>query len=121
MLHVNALFVAAEPGPITLAPVVSQTRGAIYGGSVDRALALGGIAQLNHPNFHHGADLEVLLTLAARGLTLVEIENQAVDSNNEGTRGMDRRRRSGTRRCCAARACSGRRPTTRTTMEMERR
>ena len=84
LLHVNALFVAKEPGPITFSRLVSRTRAAIYGGSVDRALALGGIAQLNHPNFHHGADLEVLLALAARGLTLVEIENRAVDSNNEG-------------------------------------
>lgn len=84
LLHVNALFGAAVPGPIVLEPPTSLARAAIYGRAVDRAIALGGLAQLNHPNFQYGADLDVLLALAARGLTLVEIENRAVDSNNEG-------------------------------------
>lgn len=84
LLHVNALFVAEAAGRVDLERLPGRARAEIYGRSVDRALALGGIAQLNHPNFHHGADLEVLLALAARGLTLVEIENRAVDSNNEG-------------------------------------
>jgi hypothetical protein len=84
LLHVNALFVAPSPGPIVLDPPKSLARAALYGSAVDRALALGGVAQLNHPNFQYGASLDVLLALAARGLTLVEIENRAVDSNNEG-------------------------------------
>jgi hypothetical protein len=84
LLHVNALFVGSTPGRITLEPPPSLARAELYGRAVDRAIALGGIAQLNHPNFQHGADLDVLLALAARGLTLVEIDNRAVDSGNEG-------------------------------------
>ncbi|MEP7124461.1 MAG: hypothetical protein ABJE95_26270 [Byssovorax sp.] len=84
LLHVNALFVGPSPGRITLESPMILARTELYGRAVDRAIALGGIAQLNHPNFQHGADLEVLVALAARGLTLVEIENRAVDSGNEG-------------------------------------
>jgi hypothetical protein len=84
LLHVNALFVGPKAGRVAWDPPSSLARTALYGGAVEEAVALGGIAQLNHPNFHHGADLEVLVALAARGLTLVEIENRAVDSGNEG-------------------------------------
>jgi len=84
LLHVNALFVTPSLGPLAFDPPSNLARVALYGRAVDRAIALGGIAQLNHPNFQHGADLEVLVVLAARGLTLVEIENKAVDSGNEG-------------------------------------
>jgi hypothetical protein len=84
LLHVNALFVAPSPGRIAFDPEASPARVALYGRAVDRAIALGGVAQLNHPNFQHGADLEVLVALAARGLALVEIANEAVDSGNEG-------------------------------------
>src|SRR5262249_7959804 len=59
----------------------------IYEDSVDLARRMGGLAQLNHPNFHFGADLEVLLALGRRGLALVEIANMAVDSRNEGDPG----------------------------------
>ena len=84
LLHVNALFVGSSPGRISLDPPPSFARSELYGRAVDKAIALGGIAQLNHPSFQHGADVEVLVALAARGLTLVEIENRAVDSGNEG-------------------------------------
>ena len=84
LLHVNALFVAPEAGRIYLPTAASQSRVALYGSAVDRAIALGGLAQLNHPNFQHGASLEVLVALAERGLALVEIANEAVDSGNEG-------------------------------------
>ena len=84
LLHVNALFVGSKEGRISWDPPSSITRTALYGGAVEQAVALGGVAQLNHPNFQHGAELEVLVALAARGLTLVEIENRAVDSGNEG-------------------------------------
>lgn len=84
LLHVNALFVGAKPGRIILDPSMRLDRSELYGRAVDRAIALGGVAQLNHPNFQHGADVEVLVALAARGLTLVEIENRALDSGNEG-------------------------------------
>ena len=84
LLHLNALFVARTPGPTIFGPPASQVRADLYGRALDRALALGGVAQLDHPNFQGGADLDVLLSLTARGLTLVEIANEAVDSDNEG-------------------------------------
>ena len=84
LLHINALFTGETTGRISLDPPASPARVELYGRAVDRAIALGGIAQLNHPNFQHGADLEVLVALAARGLTLIEIENRALDSGNEG-------------------------------------
>ncbi len=84
LLHINALFTGETRGRVSLDPPASLARVELYGRAVDRAIALGGIAQLDHPNFQHGADLEVLIALAARGLTLVEIENRALDSGNEG-------------------------------------
>jgi hypothetical protein len=82
LLHVNALFITTTDAPDP--PAASRSRIDIYGHSVDRALALGGLAQVNHPNFQGGADVEVLVAMAKRGATLVEIANQAVDSGNEG-------------------------------------
>lgn len=89
LLHVNGLFVnepaAGDPGaPIEWDMPSSLARVDLYGRAVDRALSLGGIAQLNHPNFQFAADAEIAVTLARRGLLLVEIANQAVDSENEG-------------------------------------
>jgi hypothetical protein len=97
LLHINALFVAARgeggaarqseqsPGaPASWGPLLGLSRVELYGRAVDRARALGGLAQLNHPNFHRGADLGVILALARRGLALIEIANQAADSDNDG-------------------------------------
>jgi hypothetical protein len=91
LLHVNALFVAGPAdGPLLPAQDrwTTPRRDDIYGRAVDVARSLGGIAQLNHPNFHRAADIEILMTLARRGLTLVEIANEAVDSANEGGAGV---------------------------------
>ncbi len=43
---------------------------------------MGGLAQLNHPNFHYGADGPLVAALARDGLTLLEIANQSWDSND---------------------------------------
>lgn len=84
LFHVNALFITPPSGPIRFAPLPGNPRLPLYARAVDQALSMGGLAQLNHPNFVYAADLEILLALAARGLTLVEIANQAVDSRNDG-------------------------------------
>jgi len=84
LLHVSALFVGAARGPVHLGRPASLRRADLYARAVDRAVAMGGLAQLDHPNFHHGADLGILLGLAARGVGLLEVENAAVDSGNEG-------------------------------------
>jgi hypothetical protein len=44
---------------------------------------MGGIAQLNHPNYEYSADAQLVTGLARDGLTLLEIANQASDSNND--------------------------------------
>jgi hypothetical protein len=84
LLHVNALFVTSAPFWVYLGIPENKRRTFLYARAVDRALALGGLAQLNHPNFQGGAGLDELLALASRGLALVEIANMAVDSDNEG-------------------------------------
>ena len=84
LLHVNGLFVGPSREHVRFPTDGSLRRIDLYGRAVDRALASGGLAQLNHPNFHHGADAEILIALARRGLALVEIANMAVDSDNEG-------------------------------------
>lgn len=86
LLHVNAL--AVDMGRLDAAAAIEEPR------SVDRVAryehgmrvteALGGVAQLNHPNFHLAATQDDLLRLARSGLRLFEVANEAWDSNNEG-------------------------------------
>lgn len=83
LLHVNALFTTAEEGTVHV-PASGPTRAARFRAGIDRARALGGIAQINHPNFHYAADAGLLRELAAQGAMLLEVWNEAVDSNNEG-------------------------------------
>jgi hypothetical protein len=89
LLHVNALFLPQDPPARRWEPPPASAsaplrREDIYGRAVDAAQSLGGLAQLNHPNFHFGADASMWVSLWRRGLLLVEIANQAVDSANEG-------------------------------------
>lgn len=85
LLHVNALVVEPEhEGHVPLQAFGIPARVDVYAGSMERASQLGGIAQLNHPNFHRAADADLLASLAERGLRLFELANEAVDSENEG-------------------------------------
>lgn len=84
LLHVNALIVdAGHDAEVTL-PADTTAREAIYGASVEWARAHGAVAQLNHPNFHYAADAATIARLARRGLVLLEIANEAWDSENAG-------------------------------------
>lgn len=83
LLHVNALFVDPERS-VEAPPLRSDDRLAVYRHAIGLAHALGGIAQLDHPNFHWAADADVLVALAADGLELFEVANLAIDSANEG-------------------------------------
>ncbi|HVH41447.1 MAG TPA: CehA/McbA family metallohydrolase [Labilithrix sp.] len=86
LLHVNALFVKSAADVDIPSASDRPERVARYAKALELTETLGGIAQLNHPNFHYAADADTLVALAARGLALVEIANMAVDSANEGDR-----------------------------------
>jgi hypothetical protein len=87
LLHVNALMVTDTSVPEvrwSLPPGV-PTRLARYSDALARTEQLGGIAQLNHPNFHWGADAALIEQLvASHGLKLFEVANQSSDVANEG-------------------------------------
>ncbi len=85
LLHVNALFVrpTSQTAP-PWGPLRSRTRLHLFGRALGTTRALGGLAQLNHPNFHYAANAALVADLARRGLRLLEVANEAVDSNNAG-------------------------------------
>ncbi len=85
LLHLNALFVSpAGAGMIQPPRPRSLSRVDVYQAGIDAAHDLGGIVQLNHPNFHYAAGASLITELARRGVTLLEVANEAVDSNNGG-------------------------------------
>jgi len=85
LLHMNALL---PERPFAQEPWWPRSRSVrredLYGMELLEASRLGAIAQLNHPNFHFAADTELLTTLVAAGVSMVEIANEAYDSQNEG-------------------------------------
>jgi hypothetical protein len=83
-LHVNALFVSPTArGEIRWPPDDPHERLSIYRRALEVTRRLGGIAQLNHPNFHAGADAPLVAELARRdGLALLEIANMSWDVDN---------------------------------------
>jgi hypothetical protein len=84
LLHVNALFVTPPPGgAVPWAPAAGIDRAGRYRRALAATRALGGIAQLNHPNFDYSADARLVTQMASEGVTLLEIANQAWDSNND--------------------------------------
>ncbi|MCY0986762.1 CehA/McbA family metallohydrolase [Nannocystis sp. ILAH1] len=85
LLHVNALFVAAErTGRFQFPPASSPRRDELFTRALQASEELGGVAMLNHPNFHYAADAGLLTALSGSGLRLFELANEAVDSNNAG-------------------------------------
>lgn len=88
LLHMNALIVTPAGRPVWPAqplPAKDASRAAQYERSMQQGEELGGLVQLNHPNFHRAADAALVTRLAAQGLTLLEVANEAVDSDNEPT------------------------------------
>lgn len=85
LLHVNGLFVGTDTSVIaSLPPPVQPDRLELFAHAMEVTEALGGIALLNHPNFHYAADADLVSALAGRGLMMFEMANEAVDSNNDG-------------------------------------
>lgn len=82
-IHVNALFVERDTLPDTNSVKLdwqekdSPLRLDKYQRAIDATNALGGVVQINHPNWHWGMDGPMLAALARRGAVLVEIANQA--------------------------------------------
>lgn len=82
-LHVNALFVTPPPpGDMPWGPEDGNHRVSVYRRALVATRRLGGLAQLDHPNFHYGADAAVVTALAREGLALMEVANMSWDSNN---------------------------------------
>jgi len=85
LLHVNGLFVGTNTEDIGALPSPTEPdRLELYGHAMRVTETLGGVAMLDHPNVHYAADTELLVALAHRGLTMFEVANEAVDSNNAG-------------------------------------
>jgi hypothetical protein len=84
LLHVNALFVTPPAERSLHWSPVSTQRLALYLDALAATQRMGGIAQLNHPNFHWAADAALITELARHGLGLFEVANQSSDVANDG-------------------------------------
>ncbi len=82
-LHVNALFIDTAQAPAAVPEPADLRRTTVYGYGIARARSLGALAQINHPNFHWAADADTIAAVASEPL-LLEVANEAIDSNNDG-------------------------------------
>ncbi|CAN5823979.1 CehA/McbA family metallohydrolase [soil metagenome] len=84
-IHVNLLGVTGRvTGKLAWANRRTNERLAKYDAALEQQKALGGIAQINHPNWFWGINGELLAELARHGFRLVEIANSAFTTWNEG-------------------------------------
>lgn len=84
-IHVNLIGVTARPtGKLEWAKHGTDDRVAKYQAAIDQQRALGGVAQLNHPQYYWGMTPEVLTEVARRGIPLVEIANIQFEKWNAG-------------------------------------
>ena len=75
-IHVNAIGVTARPiDKLEWAERKSDRRVDMYAKALAKTTELGGIAQLNHAQWHWGMTPDLLIELGRRGYKLVEIEN----------------------------------------------
>jgi hypothetical protein len=86
LFHVNALFIrTGVDGLDPWRPAPSRERLAAYRLALAAAAQAGGLAQVNHPNFHHAADADLLTTLSREdGLRFFEVANGSFDAGNAG-------------------------------------
>jgi hypothetical protein len=84
LVHVNALFVTRTPGEVPLLEPESFARMDLYQEMLDRALELGGLPMLNHPNFQWTVTPNMAIELAHRGVRLVEVANMGMPISNPG-------------------------------------
>jgi hypothetical protein len=84
-IHVNLLGPTARPGGrLEWAERRSHARIDMYRAALNAQAALGGLAQINHPQWLWGMTPELLAELARRGMRLVEIANSAFSKWNAG-------------------------------------
>jgi hypothetical protein len=84
-IHVNLLGVTGRvEGKLVWANRKTQERLPKYDAALEQQKLLGGIAQINHPNWFWGMNGDLLAELARRGFRLVEIANSAFDTWNAG-------------------------------------
>lgn len=84
-IHANLLGVTARPtGKIPWAKHGTKQRLEKYTAALDQQKRLGGIAQVNHPQWHFGMTVDVLGELANRGFKLVEVANIQFKMWNRG-------------------------------------
>jgi len=84
-IHVNLLGPTARPiGRIEWAERRSHYRLDMYRAALAAQAALGGIAQINHPQWLWGMTPDLLVELAQRGVPLIEVANVAFSKWNAG-------------------------------------
>ena len=84
-IHVNLLGPTARPGGrLEWAERRSHSRLDMYRAALNAQATLGGIAQINHPQWLWGMTPELLAELSRRGVRLVEIANTAFSKWNAG-------------------------------------
>lgn len=84
-VHVNALGVTARPeGRLEWADRKSDRRIDLYGRALITARELGGLVQINHPQWHWGMNAELLTELGRRGARFVEVANSQFTAWNDG-------------------------------------
>lgn len=92
-IHVNLLGTTGRTnGKLVWANRKTSERLAKYDAALEVQKSLGGIAQINHPNWFWGINGDLLAELGRRGFALVEISNMAFSEWNGGDRdhpGMD--------------------------------
>jgi hypothetical protein len=84
-VHVNLLGPTARfDGKLEWANRAADERVAKYQAAIETQKQLGGLIQLNHPNWYWGMTPDVLVEVARRGISLVEIANAQFAQWNAG-------------------------------------
>jgi hypothetical protein len=86
-IHVNLIGITARPvGKIDWADRSTNDRLEQYSAALTAQRTLGGLAQINHPQWFWGMTADQLIALARRGMVLFEIANMSFPQWNRGDR-----------------------------------
>lgn len=84
-IHVNLIAPTARPaGRLEWAERHSHLRLDMYRAALNAQAKLGGMAQINHPQWLWGMSSELLVELSRRGVRLIEVANSAFSKWNAG-------------------------------------